>query len=782
MKQADQPSKIAFVSDYLPRQCGIATFTYDLRNAVATQYPDVECGVLAVNDLPEGYDYGEEVRFEMEEQRLRDYQEAVNFLRFNGFDVLCLQHEFGIYGGRSGSHILAILREVDLPVVTTLHTILEEPAPDQRRVMDEIVRQSERLVVMTERGRAILCEIYGAPATKIDLIAHGIPETPFVDPNSLKDQFGVEGKKVLLTFGLLSPGKGIEYVIDALPEITRQHPDLIYIVLGATHPHLVRAEGEAYRLSLKRLAEKLGITPHVAFYNRFVELEELEQFIGAADIYVTPYLSKAQATSGTLCYAFGCGKAVVSTPYWHAEELLAEDRGVLVPFRDSAAIAMAVCGLLDDEARLDAMRRRAYLSGRGMIWSQAAHHYFASFRQARSNHRHHHGPRFAVKTLAQQPLELPELTLDHVERLTDSIGMFQHAAYAMPSYADGYCTDDNARALLLMVLLESSSHDSRARGQLATKYSAFVQHAFDRDSRRFRNFMGFDRRWRDETGSDDCFGRCLWVLGMCLGRSKHRSFQKWAAELFLQALPELEAMSSPRAWAFGLIGVQEYLEHLSGDRNVSAISDRLTEKLIRLYDTQSEEDWPWFEPVLSYDNAKLPHALICSGRHGEPNQQRALALGLQTLRWLVTEQTQGGYFAPIGSNGFYRRGGPRAHFDQQPIEAQATVSACVEAFEATGDRYWRDEARRAFEWFLGRNDLDQPLYDPSSGGCYDGLHFDRVNLNQGAESTLAFLLALAEMTTLQIATAAIAEVTNAAEAARSDRLPGSIPSFAQIHS
>src|SRR5918996_134961 len=782
MNQASQPSKIAFVSDYLPRRCGIATFTHDLRDAVAAQYPGAECGVLAVNDLPEGYDYAPEVRFEIEEQRLRDYQEAVNFLRFNGFDVICLQHEFGIYGGRSGSHILAILREVDLPVVTTLHTILEEPAPDQRRVIDEIVKQSERLVVMTERGRRILREIHGAPAAKIDLIAHGIPDTPFVDPNSLKDQFGIEGKKVLLTFGLLSPGKGIEYVIQALPEITRQHPDLIYIVIGATHPHLLRAQGESYRLSLERLAEKLGMRQHVAFYNRFVELEELEQFIGAADIYITPYLSKAQATSGTLSYAFGCGKAVISTPYWHAEELLAEDRGVLVPFHDSASIATAVCGLLADEARLDAMRERAYHSGRAMIWSEAAHHYFASFRQARRDHRHHHGPRFAVKTLAQQPLELPELTLDHVERLTDSIGIFQHAAYAMPSYADGYCTDDNARALLLMVLLESPSHDSPTRRQLATKYSAFVQHAFDRDSRRFRNFMDFDRRWRDETGSDDCFGRCLWALGTCVGRSKHRSFQKWAAELFLWALPELEAMSSPRAWAFGLIGVQEYLEHLSGDRNVSAINDRLTERLIRLYEAQSEEEWPWFEPVLSYANAKLPHALICSGRHGGADRQRALALGLHTLSWLVAEQTRAGPFVPIGSNGFYRRGGQRARFDQQPIEAQATVSACNEAFEATGDHFWRDEARRAFEWFLGRNDLDQPLYNSSSGGCYDGLHFDRVNLNQGAESTLAFLLALEGMTSLQIAAVPSAEVGDASGTVRRQGVPGAGPSFAEIHS
>jgi hypothetical protein len=388
----------------------------------------------------------------------------------------------------------------------------------------------------------------------------------------------------------------------------------------------------------------------------------------------------------------------------------------------------------------------------------------------------------AVRTLAQQPIELPELKLDHLERLTDSVGIFQHAAYAMPSYADGYCTDDNARALLLMVLLESSSHDSPARRRLTTKYSAFVQYAFDRDSRRFRNFMSFDRRWRDETGSDDCYGRCLWALGMCVGRSKHRSFQKWAAELFLQALPELEAVSSPRAWALGLIGLQEYLEHLSGDRNVSAVSDRMTEKLIRLYEAQGERGWPWFEPVLSYDNAKLPHALIGSGRRGGAHQERALVLGLQTLRWLVSEQTRDGHFVPIGSDGFYRRGGPRERFDQQPIEAQATVSACIEAFEATQDPFWRDEARRAFEWFLGRNDLDQPLYNSSSGGCYDGLHFDRVNLNQGAESTLAFLLALEEMTSLQISTAAGAEVIDAAGTVRPDGLPGARLSFSHARS
>ncbi|MDH3662924.1 MAG: glycosyltransferase, partial [Alphaproteobacteria bacterium] len=540
------------------------------------------------------------------------------------------------------------------------------------------------------------------------------------------------------------------------------------------------------RLSLERLAEKSGMEQHVAFYNRFVELEELKQFIGAADIYLTPYLGKAQATSGTLCYAFGCGKAVISTPYWHAEELLADQRGVIVPFQDSAAIASTVTGLLDDSARLKAMSKRAYQLGREMIWSRTAEHYAESFRKARANYSHHHRTRIALTTLAHQQIELPKLALDHVERLTDSIGMFQHAAYAMPDYAEGYCTDDNARALLLMVLLESSSSDTPVSRQLATKYAAFLHYAFDRSARRFRNFMSFDRRWRDEVGSDDCFGRCLWVLGMCLGRSKHRSCQEWAAGLFLAALPGLEAVTSPRAWAFGLIGAQEYLEQVGGDRNISAISDTLTQKLIGLYEKQSDEGWPWFEPVLSYDNAKLPHALIVSGRHGGANGQRALELGLQTLRWLVTEQTRDGCFVPVGSDGFYTKGGKRARFDQQPIEAQSTVSACIEAFEATDDPFWRDEARRAFEWFLGRNDLDQPLYNPASSGCYDGLHFDRVNLNQGAESTLAFMLALAEMTSLQTSTVALTVVPNTAGIAQQEALQEALPSsnkmLEQIHS
>ena len=342
--------RIAFVGDYLPRKCGIATFTHDLRHAVA-ELVTAPCLVVPVDDIADGYDYPPEVRFQIAEQELDSYRRAADFLNFSNVDVVSLQHEFGIYGGQSGSHILAFLRDLRVPVVTTLHTVLATPDVTQRRVMEQLVMLSTRLVVMTERSREMLSSVYGVPENKIDLIAHGIPDAPFPNPVLCKDQFGVEGKYVALTFGLLSPNKGIENVLKALPDVISDFPDFVYLILGATHPSLVRTEGERYRISLERTAKELGIQKHVIFYNRFVELDELTKFIGAADLYITPYLHAAQAVSGTLAYAFGCGQAVISTPYWHAEELLADGRGVLVPFADSPAIGRAITGLLHDDQR-----------------------------------------------------------------------------------------------------------------------------------------------------------------------------------------------------------------------------------------------------------------------------------------------------------------------------------------------------------------------------------------------------------------------------------------------
>jgi len=751
--------KIAFLGDYLPRKCGIATFTTDLRCAIATEFPTTQCLVVPVNDLADGYNYPAEVRFEIAEQDLPSYLRAADFLNITDVDVVCVEHEFGIFGGPAGSHVLALLRELQMPIVTTLHTILREPNATQRRVMNDLIRLSTRLVVMSERGVEFLQDVYQAPASKIDLIPHGIPDMPFADPNYFKDEFGVAGKQVLLTFGLLSPNKGIEFALRALPDIIREFPNVVYIVLGQTHPNLLRHEGEAYRLTLERLAKDLGVQKHVVFFNRFVELDELMRFIGATDIYLTPYLTEAQITSGTLAYAFGAGNAVVSTPYWHAAELLTAERGKLVPFRDAKAISLAVVELLRDEPLRHSMRKNAYKLGREMVWSHTAQLYAKSFEQARHDHSFVGRKSSPIKTLDEQPGQLPELKLDHLFRMSDSTGIFQHASFTVPNFSEGYCTDDNARALVLALMLQKLGHGSSQLGAHAATYAAFINHAFDRKLGRFRNFMSFERHWLEEIGSEDCQGHALWALGLCVSQAGQSSFQMLAAQLFEQALPVAAEFTSPRAWAFTLIGIDEYLQRFGGDRRTNQIRDSLTAKMMQRFADAATEEWQWFEDTVSYTNAKLPHALILSGRC--LNNAPMMELGLKTLRWLIKIQTsEAGAFRPIGSNGFYPRGQRRARFDQQPIEAQATVSACVEAYHATGDMFWVAEARRAFEWFLGRNDLGMALYDASTGGCRDGLHVDRLSQNQGAESTLAFLLALAEKRALQNTLASFKEPTS----------------------
>jgi len=736
--------KIAFVGDHLPRKCGIATFTTDLLSAVQNQFPQSQCLCVSVNDIEEGYEYPEVVRFEIEEQDLSSYLRAADFLNISDVDVVCLQHEFGIFGGPAGGDILAMLRELKMPVVTTFHTILRDPKADQRRATEELIALSTRLVVMADRGRQMLHEIYQAPLSKIDLIPHGIPDVAFVDPTYFKDQFQVEGRTVLLTFGLLSPNKGIEYVLNALPAIVEQFPEVVYIVLGATHPNELRHHGEAYRLSLEILATKNKLEKHVIFLNQFVDPENLKAFMGAADLYITPYLNEIQITSGTLSFAFGSGKAVVSTPYWHAADLLAEDRGALVPFADSSAMAEAILALLHDDTRRNAMRKNAYRLGREMIWSNTAELYMRSFELARLEGVPLPRKSLATKTLDQKPRELPQLKLTHLARMTDSTGVFQHAIFSVPNFREGYCTDDNARAFILAVLIGELAGDAELERTLASTCAAFLHYAFDPASGRFHNHMSFDRRWLDVQGSEDSHGRAIWALGLAVGRSQLRSFQMMAGQLFAQALPALTHFTSPRAWAFGLLGIHEYLRRLSGDSLVNQTREMLTVRLMELYDRHAHTDWRWFEEELSYDNARLSHALIVSGR--ATGQERVLQRGLDTLRWLTGQQTtEKGHLRPIGSNGFYHRGGTRANFDQQPIEAQAAVAACLAAYRATEDRRWYEQAQHAFDWFIGGNDLGLELYVPETGACRDGLHIDRLNGNQGAESTLAFLLSLVEM-------------------------------------
>lgn len=738
------PKRIAFIGNYLPRQCGIATFTTDLTEAVAQAYPATTCIALPVNDTEAGYAYPPRVRFELTEKDIESYYRAADFLNINSVDLVCLQFEYGIFGGQAGSHILALLRDLRMPIVTTLHTILRDPDPSQRRVLKQVAALSARLVVMSERGSEFLQEIYGVPAEKIDLIPHGIPDLPFVDPSFHKDLFGVEGKTVLLSFGLLSPNKGIENVIAALPAIIAKHPEVVYMIVGATHPHVKQQDGETYRLSLQWLAQDKGVESHVMFYNRFVSIEELVEFIGAADLYITPYRDPAQIVSGTLAYTLGAGKAVISTPYWYAEEMLAEERGALVPFGDTAALAEQVIDLLDNDPKRHAMRKRAYLFGRSMIWSEVAKRYMESFERARTERRHFTPPGYTVKALDQRSGELPPLNLDHLNHMTDETGMFQHAFFTVPNYGEGYTTDDNARALMVSTLLEELG--SGEKFEYAYRYLAFVWYAFNAKTGRFRNFMDFQRNWLEETGSDDSHGRALWALGHVLGRTSTPALPTMAGRLFEQALPAILETTSPRAWAFALIGIHEYLKRFAGDRKAQDVRQELAGRLLTLYQNNNASDWHWYEQSLSYCNATLSHALLVSGKM-MANEAMTQA-GLESLCWLVTLQraeVDGGHFVPIGSNGFYPRDGERARFDQQPVEVQSMVSACLEAYRITGEKHWHKEARRAFDWFLGRNDLHVLIYDPTTGGCRDGLHPDRANENQGAESTLSFLQSLLEL-------------------------------------
>jgi glycosyltransferase involved in cell wall biosynthesis len=750
------PTRIAFIGNYLPRECGIATFTTDLCTALATEYGEGRLFAIPVNDPESNYTYPKRVRLELDQEDLASYVRAADFLNFNGNDLVCLQHEYGIYGGPAGRHILALLRKLKMPLVTTLHTVLRDPDVNQHAVLEEIGRLSDRLVVMSDLAAQLLREVYSVPGGKIDVIPHGVPDMPFMDPNYFKDLFGTEGKSVLLTFGLLSPNKGIENVIRALPAILARHPNVVYIVSGVTHPHIRRHEGERYREELQALAGRLGVSSQVIFNNRFVSAEELVEHVGAADIYITPYRQEAQVVSGPLAIALGAGKAIISTPYWHAKELLADRRGVLVPFDDSGAIAKEVIELLENDAERHAMRKRAYLYSRGTTWPKTARAYMESFQRARFE-------RSLQPRAAQQDADttdsmnavdrLPVLNTRHLLAMTDATGILQHAIFSVPNTREGYTTDDNARALMVSTLLDESllfEYGADPR-ELSRRYLAFLWLAFHSETGRFRNFLGYDRKWLEDVGSEDSHGRALWALGTVLGCSQNAGLRGAAGRLFEAAVPAVLTFSSPRAWAFSVLGLQAYLDWFPGDRAMQGIRNTLANRLLDIYERSHSETWHWFEKSLSYSNARLPQALILAGWRS--NNHKMIEAGMDSLKWLVAEQHHDDVeiFVPIGSSGFFIEGNKKARFDQQPVEACATVSACLEVYRLTEESQWLEEARRVFSWFLGKNDLQAPLYDAVTGGCRDGLHPDRVNENEGAESTLSFLMALLEMRALHVA-------------------------------
>lgn len=738
---------IVLIGNYLPRKCGIATFTTDLLTALAAEVPDAHCWAIAMNDILQGYRYPVEVRFEVHDKHLTEYRLAADFLNMNQVDVVCLQHEFGIFGGGYGSHILELISNLRMPVVTTLHTVLNNPNSGQRTTFEKIAQCSDCLIVMSQKAADMLQEVYQIPQEKIVLIHHGIPDVPFVDPNYYKDQFGVEGRKVILTFGLVSPGKGIEYMIDALPEIVKKYPETTYIVLGATHPHILREQGESYRLSLQLRAKERGVNDYLIFHNRFVELRELCEFLGAADIYITPYLEEAQIVSGTLAYALGAGKATISTPYWYAEEMLNNGRGRVVPFRNAEALSAEIIDLFDHEVERHAMRKRAYNFCREMIWKEVARQYLAVFADVRSERERFPKGVFHTKTLHQTTPELPKPRFDHLELLTDDVGMLHHATFAIPDRIHVYRTDDNARALIVVLMAQELVTDYNALNALACRYLGFLQYAFDETTRRFHNRLSYDRQWLDDAGSEECHCRAIWGLGVAVGFSKSTSLTGAALQLFEHALPVLVDFQSPRALALGLVGVHAYLRRFSGDSEVRRIREILATKLFDLYQANVTAEWPWIESSITNGYAKIPQALIMSGQWMQ--RWEMVEAGIQTLDWLVRHQTSDeGHFAPIGSHGGFSHGEEAARFDQQPIETMNMIEACLEAYHLTGEQLWIIEARRCFNWFLGQNDLKIPLYDYTTGGCCDSLTADGPNQNQGAEATVAWLLALLQMNSI----------------------------------
>ena len=752
-----QLSRVAFIGNSLPRRCGIATFTTHLQQAVAALPARLETSIVAMTDHGHGYDYPSVVGFDVKDDKIEDYVRAADFLNAGQFEIACLQHEFGIFGGEAGGHIMALLSRLTMPIVTTLHTVLAEPTAVQRDVMNRIIDVSSRVIVMADKGRELLRAVYRAPMEKVEVVAHGTPDFPFVEPEQVKARLGFGNRTVILTFGLLSPSKGIEFVIDAMPAILQSRPDAVYVVLGATHPNLVREQGEAYRDGLVTRARDVGVEDHVVFLDQFVDQATLLEFIAMCDVYVTPYLNESQMTSGTLAYSFALGKAIVSTPYWHAVELLADGRGILVPFADSAAIGSEVAELLTDHPRRQAMRARAYAAGRSMTWERTAERYLTAFEHARHGHRLRVVARFDQGAASRGIQRAPEMRTDYLLSMCDDTGLFQHAVHSVPDRVHGYCVDDNARALLLACALNGPG-EQHLPEVLTARFASFVQDAWNPDTRRFRNFMSFDRRWLEDRGSEDSHGRTLWALGACARSDASESRRRWATDLFAEALPAVENFTSPRAWAFTLLGLDAYCAVTDADSSARRMRQLLATRLVSILSVAETEDWVWFEEGLSYDNARLCQALIVTG-HATATPTYIDA-GLRSLHWLMHLQTTpAGLFRPVGTHGFGEQRQQPQPFDQQPLEATAAISACLAALRADGDPAWRADAARAFAWFVGGNDLTLPLVDVETGSCRDGLHPDRANENRGGESVISYLLGLAEIRQLALASSESARRT-----------------------
>ncbi len=713
--------KVALIGTYVPRKCGIATFTADVVEQLGRHHPEIDCQVHAL-DAGRGERYPAGVAAILADTA-ESYAVTARRINESGPDVVWLQHEFGIFGGKDGALVCGLVDQIAAPLVITFHTVLGEPSANQRRIVEHLISRASRIMVMSRHGRDLLVEAYRAPADRVEVIPHGAPDRPFGRTAEFKRRLGLEDRNVLMTFGLLGPGKGLEHAIAALPAIIARHPGTVYRIVGATHPNLVARQGEAYRDKLIAQAEAMGVADHIEWDNRFLGTAELLDQLEACDIYLTPYPNLQQATSGTLSYAVALGKAVVATPYVHARELLTGKVGWLVEPNSSAAIAHAVGALLDDRALLHATQQRAYDAGRATIWPRFAEASAALVRSA------------ATAPLGEVPLTAVP-GIGGFLAMCDSTGIFQHAIGIVPDRRHGYCLDDNVRALMLMNHAVGLSPAERL-GWSST-FASFVQYAWNPDLKRLRNFMRFDRTWCEDHGSEDSNGRALWALGDTVANSPFVDLRDWARSWFEEILPSFEEIGSPRALAFAILGAAAVVRAEGPHPAAERLLGRGAELLASLLAESRRPDWAWFEAVLAYDNPRLPQALIEAG--AVLGRRDWTELGLATLRWIAERQTApSGLFRPVGSEGF----GHAHHqlpFDQQPLEAQAAIEACHAANRVAPDRYWRGHAVAAYRWFFGANDRGAVLADLASGRCRDGVTPRGANMNCGAESILAFQL------------------------------------------
>ena len=732
--------RTAIFSTYPPRACGIGTFAFDVRTALLGVADIVDVSALVVVDDPSSPQRPEILQTISQGAR-GDYVRAARTLARLDVDVVLLQHEYGIFGGRDGEYVLSFAKRLAQPLVVTLHTVRSEPTPHQLEVLTALCHEAERVIVMTETARRLVTELGACEDEKVRVVPHGAPialgaaraelaagRRPRYVTRSPGGYERIDSRFLLATFGLISPGKGLEAMIEALPLIVERHPEVLYLIAGRTHPQIARRQGEEYRLMLERRIGDLGLGDHVEFDDRFLAVDELADLLAATDVFVTPYTNREQSSSGALTFALAGGCAIVSTPFLYAEDMLGSGAGTIVPFGDPAALAEAVCALIEHPEQLAAARREARRVGAALAWPSVAEAIADVLDEAAAA-----APRRTP--IPDAGLELADARTEHLLTLVDDCGIIQHARGAIPNRYTGYCVDDIARLVVVALELESRTGDSKWTPVLYRSL-AFLYDATDDNGAGMRNFMSYDRRWLDEPHVGDHVGRSIWALGDVLSTAWVPAIVGPSQRLLASLVRSLQDELSIRTAAYATLG----LARLDPDRlddDARQLLERCVTQLEEAYESSSDGGWRWFEDALTYDNARLPHALIIGGV--ALDRDHAVAAGLESLAWLGDESGLADGLLRLPGNEGRRRDEPAPGAgDEQPLDASAFVEAELAAFAVTGDPEHGARAQRAFEWFLGRNRLGRPLYDFATGGCCDGLSELDVNENEGAESTLAF--------------------------------------------